>query len=252
MATDAQITANQRNAQNSTGPKTEAGKKRSRFNALKHGMQAKIPVLPGDDEEAMKARFQGWVQALKPANAAELFFVTSALAASFALDRARSIPTAAHETPYDPTDAPSVALRIRYEAHQQRMLMQSMHMLESLQRRRAQDPDAEPYDDRSYRSPAASAPKPAPAPEPVLAPAPAPAPAPEPAPVPEPEPVPEPSLPNEPNSDVSYRRLRTFKDGPEFDKLMRAVRSGQLKPLTPAFGAQLIQRARTETPQPAA
>src|SRR2546421_192930 len=38
---------NRRNAQKSTGPRTDEGKARSRFNALKHGMTAQIPVLPG-------------------------------------------------------------------------------------------------------------------------------------------------------------------------------------------------------------
>ncbi len=42
MASPRQITANRRNARLSTGPKTLAGKVRSRSNALKHGMTATV------------------------------------------------------------------------------------------------------------------------------------------------------------------------------------------------------------------
>src|SRR5690348_4731227 len=52
MATPAQITANIVNAQQSTGPRTEAGKAASSRNALKHGLTAQTVLLPGEDEEA--------------------------------------------------------------------------------------------------------------------------------------------------------------------------------------------------------
>lgn len=43
MATQKQIEANRRNAQKSTGPKTHAGRSRSRLNALKHGLARAQP-----------------------------------------------------------------------------------------------------------------------------------------------------------------------------------------------------------------
>ena len=46
MASPAQLAANRRNAQKSTGPRTAEGKKRASLNALKHGMTAKTVVLP--------------------------------------------------------------------------------------------------------------------------------------------------------------------------------------------------------------
>ena len=46
MATAAQIEANRRNIQRSTGPRTEEVKNRSRMNALDHGCRSNILVMP--------------------------------------------------------------------------------------------------------------------------------------------------------------------------------------------------------------
>ena len=56
MSTDTsskRVEANRRNAARSTGPRSAAGKDRSRFNAVKHGMAAKLPVLPGEDARGL-------------------------------------------------------------------------------------------------------------------------------------------------------------------------------------------------------
>jgi hypothetical protein len=51
MATQAQIDANRRNAQHSTGPKTEAGKAKSSRNATRFGLFAtNACILPGEQE----------------------------------------------------------------------------------------------------------------------------------------------------------------------------------------------------------
>ncbi len=44
MATPSQIEANSRNAQKNTGPRTEEGQVRSRFHAVKQGMDAGVPT----------------------------------------------------------------------------------------------------------------------------------------------------------------------------------------------------------------
>jgi hypothetical protein len=44
MATEKQILANQQNAKHSTGPRTEAGKRRSRRNAIRHGLTAETVI----------------------------------------------------------------------------------------------------------------------------------------------------------------------------------------------------------------
>jgi hypothetical protein len=44
MATDKQITANRQNARHSIGPRTESGKRRSRRNAIRHGLTAETVI----------------------------------------------------------------------------------------------------------------------------------------------------------------------------------------------------------------
>ena len=46
MASDKQIAANRRNAMRSTGPRTSAGKARSRANSLRHGLLSRVLVDP--------------------------------------------------------------------------------------------------------------------------------------------------------------------------------------------------------------
>ncbi len=48
IVSEARREANRRNAKLSTGPRTEAGKERSRRNALTHGLSAEVVRLPED------------------------------------------------------------------------------------------------------------------------------------------------------------------------------------------------------------
>ncbi len=79
---------NRRNAQRSTGPKSQAGKERSRFNALKHGCRAKLPILPGEDPDAYQARLDAWIDKFQPRDAVEAYMVERAVQTSWQLDRA--------------------------------------------------------------------------------------------------------------------------------------------------------------------
>jgi hypothetical protein len=49
LISDQQQTANQENAQHSTGPKTDRGKAVSRLNALKYGLRARTLIITGED-----------------------------------------------------------------------------------------------------------------------------------------------------------------------------------------------------------
>jgi hypothetical protein len=66
MSTPAQAAANLANAQQSTGPRTEAGKAASSRNALKHGLTAKTVLLPGEDEAAYLKMCEGMFATFAP------------------------------------------------------------------------------------------------------------------------------------------------------------------------------------------
>src|SRR5579875_1249820 len=97
------IRANRRNAKRSTGPRTEAGKRKSRMNALKHGLDAQTLILPGEDEAEFQARLVDWRADLMPRNEPEEALVAEAVRLSWSRDRADRIAEA------DDDDGPTEA-----------------------------------------------------------------------------------------------------------------------------------------------
>jgi hypothetical protein len=87
MSSERQVEANRRNAQKSTGLRTEEGKDRSRFNAVTHGMTAKFDVLPGEDADALTGRIDAWTADLKPRNPLERNLIERAARVSWQLER---------------------------------------------------------------------------------------------------------------------------------------------------------------------
>jgi hypothetical protein len=83
------IDANRRNAQRSTGPRTPEGKARSRFNGLKNGLTASVPVLPGEDPAEYHARVEAVVASLTPQNQVEYDLLERVAATAWSLERAR-------------------------------------------------------------------------------------------------------------------------------------------------------------------
>ena len=94
MASQAQIDANRRNAQRSTGPK--AGKARAKLNALKDGSHAKTvrPVLPQEDPIELDQRINKWINDLNPRNDAERELVIDAAELAWTIDRTKRSETA--------------------------------------------------------------------------------------------------------------------------------------------------------------
>lgn len=72
MQTSRRNAANRANARLSTGPRTEAGKNRSRQNALCHGLTGRMVLLPSEDKAAFLRFSKGIVDNLHPETPAEL------------------------------------------------------------------------------------------------------------------------------------------------------------------------------------
>ena len=80
--------ANRRNSRKSTGPRTAAGKRNSRFNAVTHGLTAQSVLLPGEDPVELAARQQQLIDAFQPSHEVELAIVERMAADIWRSDRA--------------------------------------------------------------------------------------------------------------------------------------------------------------------
>jgi hypothetical protein len=89
MISQARIESNRRNAKKSTGPRSEIGKKRSSMNALKHGMTARIALLPDEDHARYDRRTSEWIGEFRPQSDGELFQAERAVYCSWQLQRAQ-------------------------------------------------------------------------------------------------------------------------------------------------------------------
>jgi hypothetical protein len=88
MISQAKLEANKNNARKSTGPRTEEGKKKVRFNALRHGMAAETIVLPHEDVKAFEQRRDSWARELNAPGELGGYLAERAVRLSWQLDRA--------------------------------------------------------------------------------------------------------------------------------------------------------------------
>jgi hypothetical protein len=86
-----QIESNRRNAQHSTGPRTEAGKRTSSLNALRHGLTSRVVVLPTEDLSAYNRFSDEFLADLAPATFAERQCAQTIIDTQWRLNRVRSI-----------------------------------------------------------------------------------------------------------------------------------------------------------------
>src|SRR4051794_15641585 len=91
----ARIDANRRNAQLSTGPRTEEGKQKSRANALKHGLTGAGIVLPEDDAVEVERRAAAFAEELNATGEVGSALARRAALSSVRMERAADQQTAA-------------------------------------------------------------------------------------------------------------------------------------------------------------
>jgi hypothetical protein len=179
MATQAQISANRRNARKSTGPRTTEGKEKASQNALRHGLRARQAVIPGEDPGEFEAYRKQMLAELAPAGAVESMLAERVVHLSWRLRRAERVQNAVFDTLYasqvgyepyrrcSPASGSSAAANpdgdwalghtiiadfadckildrlLVYERRIEQSLYKAMHELERLQLQRQANPPAE-------------------------------------------------------------------------------------------------------------
>jgi hypothetical protein len=162
-----QLDANRRNAQLSTGPKTPEGKRRVRWNALKHGLLARSVVVTSSDCFEYRSQFRTLLarlhRELRPVGILEEMLVEKIAVAYWRLRRAiraeageiierrnnvkhtnRFLARLRSYSPDDDLDENTAALPsknvtgniVRYETAIERRLQKAVEQLQQLQRQR--------------------------------------------------------------------------------------------------------------------
>lgn len=131
----AKLAANRRNGRKSKGPKTEEGKARSRWNALKHGvLSRRLLVLGNDDRDTYSLLLENLRRDLNPGNALEEILIEKIAMAYWRLHIAFGYEA---EFGRSRGEFLVVADRMgRYANTIHRQLLAAMNELERLQRRR--------------------------------------------------------------------------------------------------------------------
>ena len=78
---------NRTNAQQSTGPRTEAGKQRSSQNALQHGLTGQTVLLPSENPADYQRHLQGFLKEFDPRGSSEQHLIEVIASASWRLKR---------------------------------------------------------------------------------------------------------------------------------------------------------------------
>ena len=141
IASAAQISANQANAQRSTGPVTPEGKARVSQNALRHGLTAKHLVIREDEREEFHDFQESLFVELAPHGAIETVTFHELLHAAWNLHRFRRIEAElSRGEPQDFACSENTAALdrlARYQARVQRAYYRALQELRTLQTNRA-------------------------------------------------------------------------------------------------------------------
>jgi hypothetical protein len=140
MATAAQLSANQANAQNSTGPRTPEGKARVSQNAVTHGLTATRLVVRDDEVEDLAALQASLTVELDPHGPTETIVFDELLHAAWNLRRFRRIEaelSTGDAADFNGPNAAALDRLTRYQTRAQRAYYRAVAELRILQTNRA-------------------------------------------------------------------------------------------------------------------
>jgi hypothetical protein len=134
MATPAQINANRANAQKSTGPRSAEGKSASRFNALKHGIDAASIVIPGEDPADYASLAAHYLHEYRPQSASESFHVDTMLRADWHKRRLQNVEADLYHTVLAETPGASLAAALLSESPAAKLLARIQRQIAAFER----------------------------------------------------------------------------------------------------------------------
>jgi len=153
MATIKQIRANRRNAQKNTGPRTQEGKDRVRFNSLVHGLRAESAVIPGEDQAKFDQHLARLSAAWMPQDDMEKSLVEDIAVTQWKLARIDRNEARIHD-PAVPSGEYALALHRIYltQTRLQKAISSTIADLERYRKERIQRQlDVEPKGDKVYQ-----------------------------------------------------------------------------------------------------
>ena len=134
MASPAQIAANRANAQKSTGPRSVEGKSASRFNALKHGMDAASIVIPGEDPEVYDSLVAQYLLEYRPQSASETFHVDTMIRADWQKRRLEAVEADLFRTIMTESPDNSLAAVLLAESPAAKLLLRIQRQIAAFER----------------------------------------------------------------------------------------------------------------------
>jgi hypothetical protein len=134
MASPAQINANRANAQKSTGPRSAEGKSASRFNALKHGIDAASVVIPGEDPAEYEALAADYRRDFRPQSPSEIFHVDTMLRADWLKRRLELVEADLYRTLLAETPGASLAAALLSDSPAAKLLARTQRQIAAFER----------------------------------------------------------------------------------------------------------------------
>jgi hypothetical protein len=134
MATPAQIAANRANAQKSTGPRSAEGKSASRFNALKHSLDAESIVLPTEDPVEYQTLADEYFQTTRPQTPDERFHVETMIRADWQKRRLARVEADLYRTVLSDSPGASLAEALLADTPATKLLARVQRQLAAFER----------------------------------------------------------------------------------------------------------------------
>jgi hypothetical protein len=141
---EAQFAANQANAQLSTGPTSETGKKTSSLNAVKTGLTGRTVLLSSDDAEAYRRHIAAYEAEYKPLGLRECELVQSLADTQWRLNRIPGLESAIYalgRTEFEGTvedEMIELHTHLKYEKQLRNLQLQESRLLRRYQKEMAE------------------------------------------------------------------------------------------------------------------